>query len=167
MQKIYLAGPDVFHPRAREHAAALVELCSEYGFVGMFPADGPKVDPSLTGLEWEAAVFQRDADMVRDCDIVAANLNPFRGAEPDSGTAFELGLGYALGKLLYGYTGEFQTELERVEKYKGGTDPAGFDSDGMRITGAGPINLMLSVPATMVYGSFEDCLRRIRSDLDG
>ena len=32
-----------------------------------------------------------------------ANLEPFRGSEPDSGTAFEVGYALALGKPVYAY----------------------------------------------------------------
>ena len=39
MKKIYLAGPDVFLPNAKEHGEVLKDRCLEYGFKGLFPLD--------------------------------------------------------------------------------------------------------------------------------
>ncbi|WP_213813618.1 nucleoside 2-deoxyribosyltransferase [Glaciihabitans sp. dw_435] len=166
--RIYLAGPDVFYPDALERAAWMKGVCAEFGLTGVFPAD-VVIDPTgLSPEELAAAIFQRDVDLVQSCDIVAANLFPFRGAEPDSGTCFELGLGFALGKKLYGYT-HAGTMADRVAEHYGPVDSSGarpVDSDGLHVENFGPpINLMISVPATMVYGSFEDCIRRIARDV--
>ncbi|HEV7950197.1 MAG TPA: nucleoside 2-deoxyribosyltransferase [Glaciihabitans sp.] len=169
LPSIYLAGFDVFYPDALDRAARMKELCAEAGFEGRFPAD-VSIDPTgLTPAELAAAIFQRDAQLVRDCDIVAANLHPFRGAEPDSGTCFELGLAYALGKTLYGYAPE-STMADRIAAHHApvsvATDGRVSDSNGMTVENFGsPINLMISVPSTIVFGDFEDCLRRIEADV--
>lgn len=105
---------------------------------------------------------------MRECDIVAANLHPFRGAEPDSGTCFELGLAYGLGKTLYGYA-PGGTMAERISEFHAPTTtlPDGriVDSDGFTVEKFGSaVNLMISVPATIVAGNFADCLRQIQTD---
>ncbi|PRY67209.1 nucleoside 2-deoxyribosyltransferase [Glaciihabitans tibetensis] len=167
--KIYLAGFDVFYPDAVERAEKMKALCAQYGFVGRFPAD-ISIDPTgLTPAELAAAIFRRDADLVRECDLVAANLYPFRGAEPDSGTCFELGLAYGLGKPLYGYTAA-GTMAERISEHHAPVtitaDGRTVDATGMTVENFGsPINLMISVPSTIVYGGLEDCLQRISADL--
>jgi nucleoside 2-deoxyribosyltransferase len=164
---IYLAGFDVFYADARDRAERMKALCADYGFVGRFPAD-VSIDPTgLTPAEVASAIFRRDSDLVRECDIVAANLYPFRGAEPDSGTSFELGLAYALGKRLYGYA-PGGTMAERVTEHYGPVttlDGRASDPNNMTVENFGSsINLMLSVPAIIVDGTLEDCLRRIRAD---
>jgi len=42
--------------------------------------------------------------MIDRCDIVVANLDPFRGPNVDDGTAFEIGYAFAKGKEIWGYT---------------------------------------------------------------
>jgi len=167
-QTIYLAGFDVFYPDAVVRAEAMKELCASYGFIGRFPAD-VSIDPTgLTPAELAAAIFRRDAELVRECDIIAANLYPFRGAEPDSGTCFEMGLAYGLGKTLYGYA-PAGTMAERITEHHAPVvqtpDGRMVDSLGMTVENFGsPVNLMISVPATIVFGTLEDCLRRIQAD---
>jgi len=166
--RIYLAGFDVFYQDAADRAERMKALCAELGFVGVFPADISIDTTGLTPAGIAQAIFERDSQHVRDCDIVAANLYPFRGAEPDSGTVFELGLGYALGKQIYGYA-PGGTMAERVAEFHGPVttlaDGRTVDKNGFLIENFGaPINLMISVPATIVYGTFEDCLRQIASD---
>jgi nucleoside 2-deoxyribosyltransferase len=168
-KKIYLAGFDVFYPDAVERAEKMKALCDEAGFIGRFPAD-VSIDPTgLTPEELAAAIFRRDADLVRECDIVAANLHPFRGAEPDSGTCFEVGLAYGLGKALYGYA-PGGTMADRISEFHAPVatldDGRIVDSNGFTVERFGsPINLMISVPSTIVEGDFADCLRRIQADL--
>ena len=45
--RIYLAGPEVFHPRAKEIGEAKARLCAAAGFEGIFPLD---TSLELTGL---------------------------------------------------------------------------------------------------------------------
>lgn len=167
--KIYLAGFDVFYPDAKERAVAMKVQCAALGLEGVFPAD-VDIDPTgLTAAELQEAIFRRDVYLIDECDIIAANLNPFRGSEPDSGTCFEVGYGYAKGKALYGYTGGPSSMAERVDTLGGGSsvDAAGdtVDAAGMTIENFGsPINLMLSVPSAMTLGTFAECLEKIAAD---
>jgi nucleoside 2-deoxyribosyltransferase len=49
----------------------------------------------MTNKEWGKAVFDMDVDAIRDCDVVVA-LN--WGMYSDSGTAWECGFAYGIGK---------------------------------------------------------------------
>jgi nucleoside 2-deoxyribosyltransferase len=167
---IYLAGFDVFYPDAVQRAERMKELCASYGFVGRFPADVSIDATGLTPPQLAAAIFQRDAALVAECDVIAANLHPFRGAEPDSGTCFELGLAFGLGKRMYGYA-PGGTMAERISAHHApvsvAEDGRVADSDGMTVENFGSaVNLMISVPSTIVEGGLEECLRRIRADED-
>ncbi len=168
--KVYLAGFDVFYPDAAVRAAAMKRRCAAHGLEGLFPSD-ITVDPTgLTPTEFATAIFHRDVLLIDRCDIVAANVNAFRGAEPDSGTCFELGYGYAKGKALYAYTDGPPTMPERVAAHHGpvtSDDGPPRDPAGMHVEDFGaPVNLMIALPATLVLGDLDDCLARSRADLE-
>ncbi len=113
MKKIYLAGPDVFEPNAIEVGEKLKQLVSEYGFIGLFPLDNII---SQQGSPHEVARAIRDANikLIESADIVMANLNPFRGIEPDSGTVFEVGFATALQKNVYCYAHDRREMIARI-----------------------------------------------------
>lgn len=161
--KVYMAGFEVFKPDAVEIGIRMKQLCKEYGFEGIFPLD-KDIKPRPDLLETAKAIFEGNVRLVEKADIVIANLNPFRGKEPDSGTVFECGLGYGLGKKLYGFLADDRTMAEKLLPE---TEAAtGLYADGMRIENFGlPMNVMLSIPITIVAGTLEDALKRAREDL--
>lgn len=115
MKKIYLAGPDVFEPDAIDVGEKLKILASKYGFIGLFPLDNMI---SNQGTPHEVARAIRDANikLIESADIVMANLNPFRGIEPDSGTVFEVGYATALGKPVYCYCEDCREMIVRIRE---------------------------------------------------
>jgi nucleoside 2-deoxyribosyltransferase len=160
--KIYLAGPDVFRPDVAEWAESVRELCRRYGFEPLLPVDHNETTPDK--------IYQSNIDLIRKAQIVVANLDPFRGPEPDSGTAFELGYALALGKKICGYVTRLETVAQRVEIFENRSEsPAPYgdkltDRNGLMIENFGlPCNLMLSIPANIVEGGLEACLQTIRS----
>jgi nucleoside 2-deoxyribosyltransferase len=158
---IYLAGPDIFRADAEAWAAAARSLCRRYGFEPLLPIDHDEVEP--------ARIFAANVAMIRRARVVAANLDPFRGAEPDSGTAFELGYAVALGKTVRGYVTRLDSVVRRVELAAGRPNMSSYDGcvtddQGMRIENFGlPCNLMLAIPAHIVEGGLEACLQSIRA----
>ncbi|GGB92300.1 hypothetical protein GCM10011352_17950 [Marinobacterium zhoushanense] len=120
--KIYLAGPDVFRRDAKELGQAKAAICAEYGFDGLFPLDS-NVD--LTGLspyQSGLAIYRADIDLMNRCDLIVANMTPFRGPGLDGGTAFEMGYMRAQGKPVWGYTLDSRDYGERVEQVEPGWD---------------------------------------------
>lgn len=103
MLKAYLAGPDVFLPNAADQAAAKIALCAAYRLSGVAPFN-PALDLSLPPARLWRLIFNDDLAMMRDCDIIIANLTPFRGASADAGTLVELGWFLGAGKPAYGYS---------------------------------------------------------------
>ncbi|WP_163014546.1 nucleoside 2-deoxyribosyltransferase, partial [Pseudomonas viridiflava] len=99
---IYLAGFDVFRPDAIEHGHYLKDLCAAHGMQGLYPFDN-EVAQGLSPLETARQIYRHNVAMIQRCDAVLANLNAFRGLEPDSGTAFETGMAVALGKPVWAY----------------------------------------------------------------
>src|SRR5690625_189812 len=109
MKKVYLAGPDVFASDAAERAEQHKSLCRMHGFEPLHPVD--QVEPTAQ------SIYQHNAELIRQADAVIANANPFRGAEPDSGTVFEIGYAVALGKPVVIYIQEPLTTVKPVEKF--------------------------------------------------
>lgn len=92
--RIYLAGPDVFRPDARDHFVRLTEACDAVGLAALLPADG---NEDQTPDAPEKQIYEANMQRLRSADGVVANLASFRGLEPDSGTVFEVGAAVALG----------------------------------------------------------------------
>ena len=117
-RRIYLAGPEVFHPRAKEIGEAKARLCATVGFEGIFPLD---TSLELTGLskgEQATRIYRADVDIMRRCDVMIGNLTPFRGVSMDSGTAFEAGYMRALGRPVLGYCNTAQEYRTRANSYR-------------------------------------------------
>lgn len=158
---IYLAGPGVFHPDALAHGERLKALCAEFGFVGLYPLD-KQVPASITAPRARAAwIYQANLDLLEQADAVIADLNFFRGGEPDSGTSFEVGYAVARGKPVVGYldgAGSYAERLQRQHPQLCGLP--GMDCDGLRLEAFDlPLNLMLGVPATLVTGGPREALQ--------
>jgi nucleoside 2-deoxyribosyltransferase len=96
--RVYLAGPDVFRPDAEQHFAMLAAVCDKLGLEALSPFDS-----SIGAHTPPRAIYDANMAMLRSADGVVANLAPFRGAEPDSGTVFEVGVAAALGVPVVAY----------------------------------------------------------------
>lgn len=150
--RIYIAGPDVFRPDAAAWAEAARRLCAEAGHQSLIPLDNEAT--TATGI------CRANFDLIRSADGVAANLNPFRGHEPDSGTCVEVGFALALGLPVVGYLADSRTLREKVAA---GTGPSGrpIDREGWHVEDFGlPLNLMLAVPLQVVAGGLADAIAR-------
>jgi nucleoside 2-deoxyribosyltransferase len=115
MEKIYLAGPDVFEPDAISVGEKLKKLAYEYGFIGLFPLDNV-ISTQGTPHDVARAIRAANIKLIQSADIVMANLNPFRGIEPDSGTVFEIGFATALGKKVYCYAADCREMIVRIRE---------------------------------------------------
>lgn len=142
MKQIYLAGFDVFAPDAKKRGAQMKLQCAQHGFAGLYPLDNE--------ADSAAAIFKGNLALIDACNLVIANLNPFRGAEPDSGTAFEVGYAHARGIPVIGYLSDMRSMREKL----GTHDTEGFSVENF----SHPLNLMLSEAATLVEGGFLDAL---------
>lgn len=139
MDLIYLAGFDVFRPDAVARGQYLKELCSKQGMLGMYPFDN-EVPDGLEPHAMASLICQKNMEMIRNCTAVLANLNVFRGMEPDSGTVFEVGMAIALRKPVWAYFEPTGTLRELVPH-----DAQGRDANGYHVEDFGlPRNLMLS-----------------------
>ncbi|MCX9156279.1 nucleoside 2-deoxyribosyltransferase [Niveibacterium sp. 24ML] len=156
--KLYLAGPDVFRTDALRWAAEARECCMRFGHEALVPLDGTGQDA--------AGIYADNIAMIDAADAVLANLAPFRGAEPDSGTCFEVGFAIARGKPVIGYLPDGEALQARVARLFGPLrrDAQGLlDAQGLRVEDFGlPVNLMLAVPARIVSGDLRAALMALQ-----
>jgi nucleoside 2-deoxyribosyltransferase len=156
---IYLAGPDVFKRDAIEYFKNLKEISKKYNHVGMAPSDNIK--EILSQDNAATKIFFRNVEMIDNCDVVIANLEPFRGPNVDDGTAFEIGYGFAKGKLVYGYMEHSHKELKDITSELYGKDDKFPEIEDFKY----PRNLMIvdSIRKSGgdIFATFEDCLKHL------
>ena len=152
--KLYIAGPDVFRPDASAWAADVRALCRDGGHEALIPLDGAEA-----GAE---GIYRNNLRLIEAADAVLANLNPFRGAEPDSGTCVEVGYALALGKLVIGYADSLLPLRQRLAANGPGADGRYRDAEGRAVEDFGlPLNLMLAVPVRLEQGGIAAALRAL------
>lgn len=170
MPKAYLAGTEIFYPDSAQTQEKYHALCEKYGIQGFYPSDEApddefkeyvKKDDSLH--EMEVQMFTHDLNHIRRTDIIIANLNDYRGNEPDSGTAVECGIAWGMGHRCFAFIDDARPMKER---FKGvtKTDESGVltDKNGARLEDFDmPLNLMFS-DFTVFQGGLEDALKGIR-----
>lgn len=170
MPKAYLAGTEIFYPDSEKTQAEYHKLCEKYGIIGYYPPDvAPEdefkdyVQKDDTLHEMEYALFTHDLNHIKRTDIIIANLNDYRGNEPDSGTAVECGIAYGMGHRCFAFLDDARCMKER---FKGVTkqraDGTLTDKNGASIEDFDlPLNLMFS-DFTIFEGGMEDALKGVR-----
>lgn len=167
MPVVYLAGPERYEKDAAEIYDRMKKLCADLGLKAIAPIDWAEgIEPLETDSFYAAAanLFDNYQQHVRDCDAVIANLNDYRGYECSNDVGFECGMGFQLGKKLYGYMDDAGFMKDRV--------PHLGEEEGFRdMTGANvenfdyPLNLMFSCSMDIHEGKFEDMIRKVAEDL--
>ena len=148
-KSIYLAGPEVFLPNPNLVAEEKKAICAAHGFVGRFPLDLEIERSSLEPAQMGWSISRSNEALMMHCDLVIANITPFRGPSADVGTAFEMGFMRALGRPVLAYTNRPEPFFDRTVAFvsnRGGSDSASRTRDpfGMSIENHGfTDNLML------------------------
>jgi nucleoside 2-deoxyribosyltransferase len=179
--KVYLAGPEVFLPNAREQLDRKIALTRAAGLIPVSPGD-LTIPETPTRRERALAISAIDETLMNSADAIIANLTPFRGVAADPGTVYELGFMCGQGKLAFAYSNTTADHFSRVsDYYRGLVTP---DGDGHLRGPDGTLledfdmaeNLMLDggvesrggkvvvrdVPPERLYtdtAAFEECLR--------
>lgn len=145
MPRLYLAGPDVFHPKRLEIFADRIAICRRWGFEALVPLDSE--------AEGATEIFQANVGLVERCDAVIANITPFRGPHCDVGTAWEIGYAVARSKPVFAFSAAAVPLASRIAA--GAADC--LDIDGMYIEDFGlSENLMVveGLADRVVHSSF-------------
>jgi nucleoside 2-deoxyribosyltransferase len=188
--KVYIAGPEVFFPNGSEQMARKGQLALDYGFYPSTMAEDALDPNGVTPFAFGCQISAANEKMMREADLVIANLTPFRGISADIGTAFEVGFMCALGRPAFGYTNTAKLYFDRLsdDYYQGQSskDANGVirGPDGLMIEDHGMVdNLMLDggiealgcvlvrreVPAENRLAdleAYEECLRLARVHMD-
>lgn len=166
LKKIYIAGFDVFKEDSIDIGKKYVELCKQYSFIGLYPLDNQINTQNKTKKDIAEEIFQANKKMIEQCDIVIANLNPFRGKEADSGTVWECGYAKALNKEVYVYMNDTKEYIEQFQDDEKHLSSNGYvDKHNMIIEDFGhPINLMIACSSTIIQGGFVDVLEHLKKD---
>lgn len=154
--KVYIAGQDVFRPNQAEILASYKRVLTEAGFIPLSPMDN-EIPKEVWTNPTKACklIYEGNIAMVKECDIVLANCNDFRGDCIDDGTAFEIGMATAYGKVIFGYRGDHRTLRQRLGE---------SDKDGWNVEDFGnPVNLMIAraiwaSDGEMIKGNFGDVI---------
>ncbi|MHB1665996.1 nucleoside 2-deoxyribosyltransferase [Thiomonas sp.] len=164
MKRVYIAGPDVFRPDWPDFARHATATAAALGLEAVLPIPaialtGPGVTEPGTRAQADR-VFRGCLAAIATVDGMVANLHPFRGREPDSGTIFELATARAQGLPVIGYVDSAQALEDRF-----GTpddDGAIRDEAGYLVERFGlPVNIMPAMGCTeIVVGSVDAALRR-------
>ncbi len=180
--RVYLAGPEVFLSNAKEIGKNKKTLCIKHGFEGVFPLDVEVDVKDKSSRETGLCISSVNENLIKSCEIVIANITPFRGPSADVGTAYEMGFGHALEKKVFAYTNVAAPFTERTVKalsnqVNRGQNGKLRDSQGMFIEENGLTdNLMIDgcinanskilvveeAPAEQLFtylGGFEKCLK--------
>jgi nucleoside 2-deoxyribosyltransferase len=188
-KRVYLAGPEVFLANAKEVSENKKALCSRYGFEGVFPLDAEVDGRGKSPRELGLCISGVNEELIRSCEILVANITPFRGPSADVGTVYEMGFAHGLGKKVYAYSNVAALFTERTVKALGGNVARGVDGrlrdrwgmfieeveltdnlmvDGC-IHGSGNVLVVEDAPQGELFtylGGFERLLQRIKSQLE-
>jgi nucleoside 2-deoxyribosyltransferase len=117
--RVYLAGPEVFLPNAREVLDRKIALTRAAGLIPVTPGD-LEIPKAPTKRQFGENISAVDESMMNSAQAIIANLTPFRGLHADVGTAFELGFMCGQGKAAFAYSNVRADHYERVVAYYGG-----------------------------------------------
>jgi len=157
----------VFRRDAAQAYSRCVAIAADAGFEALVPCDGGLAEGASAGAETAMRIYRGNVERIDAADVVVANLNEFRGSEPDSGTSFEVGYAVARGKRVIGFVA---TDSEYMDRVKRAVDTV-LDADGvewdkmhgMMVERMGlPLNLMLACSSSIVVGDFADAVRVAR-----
>ncbi len=146
--RVYLAGPEVFLPNAREVLDAKIALTRRYGFTPVSPGD-LEIEEQASKRAFGLAISAVNEKLMLSAEAIIANLTPFRGIAADTGTVYELGFMCARGCPAFAFSNVALSHFERLQIYYDGNiaaDPEGRPrgSDGLAVEDFDMVeNLML------------------------
>jgi nucleoside 2-deoxyribosyltransferase len=112
--RAYLAGPEVFLREAGALAVAKRSVCQRYGLTGVSPIDDVIDFSGLSKGEAALRIALTNERLIKECDLVIANITPFRGPSADAGTVYEMGYARGLGRRVFAYTNDGRSLLARM-----------------------------------------------------
>jgi nucleoside 2-deoxyribosyltransferase len=138
--RAYLAGPDIFLPDADQWVERKKIVCARHGLTGVSPLDHPTDEPpAWTAFPDWRRIAARNEAFIRSCDLMIANLTPFRGPSADVGTVYEVGFMRALGRPVCGYATTATPFTQRTLDHAAAHGGATTGADGLSRDAAGMV----------------------------
>jgi nucleoside 2-deoxyribosyltransferase len=161
---LYIAGPECFYHRGYSLWHAQRKLAEYYGFNVVLPNETPlKLDHEDLRLNADA-IFANLKKVIETTNIIIADLELFRGPAADCGTLFELGMAYAKGARLYGYTRDKRAMIHKNQGYY--FPETSRSAEQSRYYQDLPFAPSLAASTMIVEGDFHDCLKVVMLTLD-
>lgn len=165
---VYLAGLERYEENGRELFERMKEICKKYGFEAVSPLDEVsenEIVDSNDAYAYAMHIFNRQQQHVKDCDIVIADLNNFRGYEVSNDIGFECGMGFQLRKKLYGYMENASNLIDKIPNLGEANDYR--DQIGSNVEDFNyPANLMFGSSMKIFEGTFENVIQKIAEDFN-
>lgn len=162
---IYISGFDIFHKESYFICHNQKQVCSQYGFNSFHPFDKELTKDIVSQEELIKNIVRKNLEDIEKSDIIIANINSFRGAEPDSGTIFECGYAFAKGKIVIGYKKKLKSYVEEyideLNVMPIIEDDLRYDKNGFLIdTFSNNFNIMIERNIIIVEGDFTDAVKK-------
>lgn len=165
---VYLAGFERYDADGEAVFEKMKKLCERYNMRAVSPLDwalGVEKIESDNPYITAANLFDNWQQHVRNCDIVIANLNNYRGYEVNNDVSFECGMGFQLRKKLYGYMDDTSPMIDRVPHL--GVENEFRDQTGSNVENFNyPANLMFGSSMKIFEGKFDDIIAKVAEDLN-
>ena len=164
--KVYVAGAWPFENNWLEIADRIRALCIENNLEPIFLAPDEGNRPTFTN-PWstKSYIFHHHDQQLQASNVIIANLNPFKGYEPDCGTAWECGAAYMYGHKMYGYMDSLAPLIHKIPNVVG-EDGRHYDMYGSVVDDFDyPADLRFGSSMKLFEGKFETVVRQVALDL--
>ena len=164
-ENLYIAGPECFYNRGYSLWYSQRQLAEYYGFNVVLPTSTQyKLDNEDLRLNADE-IFTDLIAQVEKTTTIIADLEFFRGCEPDSGTVFEIGWIYAQGGKCYGYTKDLRPMVFKNHNAKVVNNRVVDEYGWTHPYSALPFCPSLCASTKIIEGSYENCLKSFIEDI--
>lgn len=163
--KAYIAGSHVFWPKheQEEFYNTIKFLSEKYSFEALVPKDGDIVADSKAKLAM--LIYHKNIEMIKEADLVIADITSFRGVSADAGTIYEIGYARALNKTVVMWTADnvLCPSLKKASRshyvpleYIARVNLMDYNTYGFSVENFGLVdNLMITRPFDLVHCSID------------
>lgn len=165
--RVYLSDTLRYGKDGRKGYEQMKQLCASLGLEALTPCDraeGLEQTKSANPYTKAAALTENYRCLVQSCDAVIADLNHYRGYECANDVGFECGMGFEMGKRLFGYMDDTRPCIETIPNL--GEAEQFRDMTGSNVENFNyPVNLMFGSSMEIYQGRFEEVIGRVAEEL--
>lgn len=165
-ENLYIAGPECFYNRGYSLWYSQKQLAEYYGFNVALPTSTEYKLDSKDLRENAKEIFRDLIDQVEKTTTIIADLEFFRGCEPDSGTIFEIGWIYSKGGKCYGYTRDLRNMVVKSQNAKLINNKIVDENEKLYPYYNLPFCSSICASTKLVEGNFENCLKTLMQDIN-